>query len=165
MNKHNPQTKWITIKEDIMISIYKDEIVEHDKILSYSGLAAKYNVDKNTAIKIYKALEKDDLIYYKKGLGYFVKSGAKQKVKDILILRIKYKIDQLKEEIKLLYMSKDDLIKMIWKEDTIMNDNEETCPICGSNNLVADNLDETEFMCMDCGNTFTQEELDTMNFK
>ncbi|MCI5777804.1 MAG: GntR family transcriptional regulator [Bacteroidales bacterium] len=64
-----------------------DEIIsgtyaEGDRVPSVRDYAVSLQVNTNTAVKAYESLGRDGIIYNKRGLGYFVADGAKQKIMD-----------------------------------------------------------------------------------
>lgn len=64
-----------------------DEIVagtyaDGDRIPSVREYAALLEVNTNTAVKAYEQLARENIIYQKRGLGYFVAPGAKEHIRD-----------------------------------------------------------------------------------
>ena len=53
---------------------------EEDRIPSVREYAVMLEVNANTAVKAYDALARDGVIYNKRGLGYFVKAGARENI-------------------------------------------------------------------------------------
>ena len=96
-----------------------DEIIsgqyeEDSRIPSVREYAVLLQVNTNTAMKAYDQLARDEIIYNKRGLGYFVKSGAKEKI--ITVRRKEFMEQQLPElfrNMRLLGISFDD-IRSAW---------------------------------------------------
>ena len=62
--------------EEILSGVYKDD----DRIPSVREYAVLLEVNTNTAVKAYEQLAREEIIYNKRGLGYFVTPGAKQQI-------------------------------------------------------------------------------------
>ena len=92
--------------DEILAGTYKDD----DRIPSVREYAVMLEVNTNTAVKTYEELARANIIYNKRGLGYFVTKGAK---KQILKARKKEFMEQKMPEIfsqmKLLGINKEDI--------------------------------------------------------
>ena len=62
--------------EEILSGVYKDD----DRIPSVREYAVLLEVNTNTAVKAYEQLAREEIIYNKRGLGYFVTPGAKTQI-------------------------------------------------------------------------------------
>ena len=62
--------------DEILSGVYKDD----DRIPSVREYAVLLEVNTNTAVKAYDELARSEIIYNKRGLGYFVTKGAKKKI-------------------------------------------------------------------------------------
>ena len=62
--------------DEIISGTYQDDT----RIPSVREYAVLLQVNTNTAMKAYDQLARDEIIYNKRGLGYFVMPGAKQKI-------------------------------------------------------------------------------------
>ncbi|MGM9705276.1 MAG: GntR family transcriptional regulator [Prevotella sp.] len=60
--------------DDILAGTYADD----DRIPSVREYSVALEVNINTAVKAYDLLARDGIIYNRRGLGYFVKGGARQ---------------------------------------------------------------------------------------
>lgn len=65
------------LMDDIVAGIYVDEA----RIPSVREYAVKLGVNTNTAMKTYDELSRANIIYNKRGLGYFVTPGANEQIK------------------------------------------------------------------------------------
>ena len=65
------------VSENILLGKWKEE----DKIPSVRDLASEMQVNPNTVIRTYEFLENQQIIYTKRGLGFFVSKGAVGKIK------------------------------------------------------------------------------------
>ena len=62
--------------DEILSEVYKDD----DRIPSVREYAVLLEVNTNTAVKAYDELSRANIIYNKRGLGYFVTPGAKKQI-------------------------------------------------------------------------------------
>ncbi|MBP5338181.1 MAG: GntR family transcriptional regulator [Prevotella sp.] len=62
--------------DEILAGTYKDD----DRVPSIREYAVLLEVNTNTAVKAYEELSRANIIYNKRGLGYFVTPGAKQQI-------------------------------------------------------------------------------------
>ncbi len=62
--------------DEILADTYKDD----DRIPSVREYAVMLEVNTNTAVKTYDELARANIIYNKRGLGYFVTPGAKEQI-------------------------------------------------------------------------------------
>lgn len=60
--------------DEILSGTYKDD----DRIPSIREYAVMLEVNTNTAVKAYDKLARDGIIYNRRGLGFFVKGGARR---------------------------------------------------------------------------------------
>lgn len=62
--------------DEILAGTYKDD----DRIPSVREYAVMLQVNANTAVKAYDELARENIIYNKRGLGYFVSAGARERI-------------------------------------------------------------------------------------
>ena len=62
--------------DEIVAGTYK----AHDRIPSVREYAVMLEVNTNTAVKTYELLARQNIIYNKRGLGYYVSEGARQQI-------------------------------------------------------------------------------------
>ena len=62
--------------DEILSGVYQDD----DRIPSVREYAVLLEVNTNTAVKAYDELSRANIIYNKRGLGYFVTPGAKKQI-------------------------------------------------------------------------------------
>ncbi len=93
--------------DEILSGKYKDD----DRIPSVREYAVLLEVNTNTAVKAYEQLAREEVIYNKRGLGYFVTPGA---MKHILKARkkefMKEKLPELFRQMRLLDISIADVV-------------------------------------------------------
>ena len=92
--------------DEILSGVYQDD----DRIPAVREYAVLLEVNPNTAVKAYEQLAREEIIYNKRGLGYFVTKGAK---KQILKARktafMKERLPELFRQMQLLDISIDDV--------------------------------------------------------
>ena len=92
--------------DEILAGTYKDD----DRIPSVREYSVLLEVNTNTAVKAYEQLAREEIIYNKRGLGYFVTPGAK---KQILKARksefMKERLPELFRQMQLLDITIDDV--------------------------------------------------------
>ena len=62
--------------DEILAQTYQDD----DRIPSVREYAVMLEVNTNTAVKAYELLSRDNIIYNKRGLGYYVTPGAREQI-------------------------------------------------------------------------------------
>ena len=92
--------------DEILSGVYKDD----DRIPSVREYAVLLEVNTNTAVKAYEQLAREEIIYNKRGLGYFVTKGAR---KQILKVRkqefMKERLPELFRQMRLLGITLEDV--------------------------------------------------------
>ena len=83
MNFDSNQPIWMQIYELILSRIASTEWVEDERIPSVRELGATLVVNPNTVMRAYERLTDDNLIYNRRGIGYFVATGAKSRAAEI----------------------------------------------------------------------------------
>ena len=99
--------------DEILAGTYKDD----DRIPSVREYAVLLEVNTNTAVKAYDELARENIIYNKRGLGYFVTSGAREQ---ILATRKKEFLEQqlpeMLRQMRLLGIKKEELMQFLEHE-------------------------------------------------
>lgn len=118
MNEILTQEKsiYLQISEMIENDILRDIIQEEERVPSTNELSKLYTINPATAAKGVNILVESGILYKKRGIGMFVATGAKEKIKN----RRKEEfydnyIKTLIIEAKSLGISKEELIAMIEK--------------------------------------------------
>ena len=92
--------------DEILAGTYKDD----DRIPSVREYAVLLEVNTNTAVKTYDELARANIIYNKRGLGYFVTPGArKQILKERKQEFMKERLPELYRQMQLLDITIDDV--------------------------------------------------------
>lgn len=71
---------YLQIADRIMDEILNNTYLEGERIPSVREYAATVEVNANTVVKSFDYLQSDEIIFNKRGLGYFVAEGAIQKI-------------------------------------------------------------------------------------
>ncbi len=71
---------YLQIADRIMDEILNNTYPEGERIPSVREYAAMVEVNANTVVKSFDYLQSDEIIFNKRGLGYFVSEGAVQKI-------------------------------------------------------------------------------------
>ena len=77
----NDKAIYVQIAERLSDEILAGKYKEDERIPSVREYAVLLEVNANTAVKAYDLLATDEIIYNKRGLGYFVSAGAKKQIK------------------------------------------------------------------------------------
>ena len=94
--------------DEILAGKYKDD----DRIPSVREYAVMLEVNANTAVKAYDELSRANIIYNKRGLGYFVTPGAKKQIlKDRKQEFMKQRLPELFRQMQLLDITIDDVVE------------------------------------------------------
>ncbi len=81
MNFSNDKAIYIQIADRICDEILAGKYKEDERIPSVREYAVLLEVNANTTVKSYDLLAGEGVIYNKRGLGYFVSTGAKKQIK------------------------------------------------------------------------------------
>ena len=80
MTFSNDKAIYIQMADRLCDEIISGKYEDDARIPSVREYAVLLQVNTNTAMKAYDQLARDEIIYNKRGLGYFVMPGAKQKI-------------------------------------------------------------------------------------
>lgn len=92
--------------DEILAGTYKDD----DRIPSVREYAVMLEVNANTVVKAYDELSRANIIYNKRGLGYFVTPGAKKQIlKERKREFMKQRLPELFRQMQLLGITLEDV--------------------------------------------------------
>lgn len=77
MEFNDKKAIYLQIAERLMDEILRGDYAEEDRIPSVREYAGKVEVNVNTVVHAYDWLQQQEIIYTRRGLGYFVSTGAK----------------------------------------------------------------------------------------
>ena len=93
--------------DEILASKYQDD----DRIPSVREYSVLLEVNTNTAVKAYDELARANIIYNKRGLGYFVTPGAKKQIlKERKKEFMKERLPELFRQMQLLGITIEDIV-------------------------------------------------------
>ncbi len=101
------------LSDEILANVYHDD----DRIPSVREYAVTLEVNTNTAVKAYEQLARENIIYNKRGMGYFITPGAREQIlKERRQAFLKQQLPELFRQMKLLGLNLKD-IETAWAED------------------------------------------------
>lgn len=110
MNFSNDKPIYIQMADRLMDEILADKYKDDDRIPSVREYAVLLEVNTNTAVKAYDELSRANIIYNKRGLGYFVTPGAKKQIlKERKKEFMKERLPELFRQMKLLGITLEDV--------------------------------------------------------
>ncbi len=74
------QSIFVQIAEEIKDRILSGEYIVDERIPSVRDIAVEVEVNPNTVMKAFELLQREEFIYNKRGMGYFVAPGAPEKI-------------------------------------------------------------------------------------
>lgn len=93
MQFDNTQPIWAQIYELLLTHIADGEWCEEERVASVRELGATLAVNPNTVMRAYERATDEQLIYNRRGIGYFVSAGAKRRA--ATLLRQRFEREQL----------------------------------------------------------------------
>jgi Predicted transcriptional regulators len=107
---------YLQIADNLCDKILSGEWLEGDRIPSVRELGGSMGVNPNTIVRVYDYLQNMNVIYNKRGIGYFVNEHAKKEIKRMQHEEFfKEFIPEIAKKIQLLEISKDEFIEEINK--------------------------------------------------
>ncbi|WMJ88728.1 GntR family transcriptional regulator [Anaerocolumna sp. MB42-C2] len=103
---------YIQVINDIKKDIINGALALGEKLPSGRELAYKYKINPNTASRIYKEMEAEEICYTKRGLGTFVTEDTR-KMKSIREEMAGSLLDNFIEGMKQLGFTKEELIQLL----------------------------------------------------
>lgn len=95
--------------DEILAGTYKDD----DRIPSVREYAVMLEVNTNTAVKAYDELARANIIYNKRGLGYFVTPGAREQILQVRKKEfMEQKMPEMFRQMRLLGISKEEVCNL-----------------------------------------------------
>ena len=83
MNYNTNQSIFIQIAERICDRVLSGNYKADSRIPSVRELAVEMEVNPNTVMRSFERLQANEIIYNKRGIGYFVASDAEQKIREM----------------------------------------------------------------------------------
>ena len=112
MNFNNDKAIYVQIADRLCDEILTGQYNEDERIPSVREYAVLLEVNTNTTVKSYDLLASSGIIYNKRGLGYFVSQGAKERIMNERKQEfIQQKLPELFRNMKMLGIEIDDIVK------------------------------------------------------
>ena len=106
----NDKAIYIQMADRLCDEILADKYKDDDRIPSVREYSVLLEVNTNTAVKAYDELARANIIYNKRGLGYFVTPGAKKQIlKERKQEFMKQRLPELFRQMQLLDITIDDV--------------------------------------------------------
>lgn len=117
MTFNNDKAIYLQMADRLCDQILAGEYGDDDRIPSVREYAVLLQVNTNTAMKAYDQMARDEIIYNKRGLGYFVTPGAREKI--LSARRKEFMEQQLPELFRNMKLLDIDIkeIEKEWKND------------------------------------------------
>ena len=103
---------YLQIADRLMEQILGGEPAEDDRMPSVRDVAAAMGVNPNTVMRTFEYLQGEEIIYNRRGVGYFVSPDAKNKI--LAEQRREFLEEELpliKQKMQMLGIGKDELLK------------------------------------------------------
>lgn len=122
MNFIQNQSIFIQIADRIADRVLDDTYKADERIPSVRELALEMEVNPNTVMRSYERLQNREIIYNKRGIGYFISPDAKEKIKAIRHREfIEEVLPHVFNEMILLGVSLDEIAEAYTNYQTIQN--------------------------------------------
>ena len=82
-------TRWYSVKIDIELKIIEDAYKTGCQMPTIAELANIYDIGRATAVKVYEALCRDEIISAAHGSGYFLRPFVKERLKESHLRELK----------------------------------------------------------------------------
>ena len=119
MNFRESKPIYLQIAERLMDEMLQSVYMEEQRIPSVREYAAIVEVNANTVMRAYDYLQGKNMIYNKRGIGYFVSSDAKNRV---LMLRkeqfLKNDLPEMFRQIRLLGIPMSEIVSLYERNQT-----------------------------------------------
>lgn len=79
MEFNNKKSIYLQIADYFYENILRKQMNDNDRIPSVRELAIKIEVNPNTVMRTYQHLQEEQIIYNKRGIGYFIAEQAHEK--------------------------------------------------------------------------------------
>ena len=80
MDFNSDKPIYLQIADRLMEQILSGELAEEERMPSVRDVAEAMGVNPNTVMRTFEQLQGEEIIYNRRGVGYFVSADAKQKI-------------------------------------------------------------------------------------
>ena len=114
----NDKAIYVKIAERICDDILSERYTEDERVPSVRELAAEYEVNPNTAMRAIEILQRDEILYQRRGIGVFVGKGARRKIRSARKQEfLTHDMPDFFRRLRLLGMGIEDVVEA-WEEST-----------------------------------------------
>ncbi len=111
------QSIYLQIVDYIGEGILKGRFPEGERIPSVREMAMDTQVNPNTVMRSYAALQDRGIIHNQRGIGYFVSEGAYHRIRDEKVRDLlEQEVPRLVESLRILDIQVDEIVRAIKKE-------------------------------------------------
>ena len=111
------QSIYLQIVDYIGEGILKGRFSEGERIPSVREMAMDTQVNPNTVMRSYAALQERGIIHNQRGIGYFVWEGARRQIRDEKVEELlRQEVPRLVESLRILDIRVDEIVRAIEKE-------------------------------------------------
>jgi GntR family transcriptional regulator len=111
------QSIYLQIVDYIGEGILKGRFSEGERIPSVREMAMDTQVNPNTVMRSYAALQERGIIHNQRGIGYFVCEGARRQIRDEKVEELlRQEVPRLVESLRILDIRVDEIVRAIEKE-------------------------------------------------
>jgi DNA-binding transcriptional regulator YhcF (GntR family) len=121
MNYNNGPSIFIQIADQVCDRVLSGEYKAGQRIPSVREMAVDMEVNPNTVMRSFERLQGHDIIYNKRGIGYFISEDAEKQIRKMRYSQfVEDVLPSVFKEMSLLEISADDFIKAY---NTYLSDN------------------------------------------
>ena len=114
MDFNDNKAIYLQIADNFCEKILLKEFTENDRIPSVRDFAISYEVNPNTVMRTYTYLQEKEIIFNKRGIGYFISEGAYNKTLKIKKQEfLNSELPSLFKAMKLLNIDLDEISKKL----------------------------------------------------
>ncbi len=111
MTFNSDKAIYIQMADRLCDEILADSYHDNDRIPSVREYAVMLEVNTNTAMKAYDLLARENVIFNKRGLGYFVTPGAKDIIlKERRVEFVSQRLPEMFRDMQLMHVGIDDVV-------------------------------------------------------
>ena len=114
MEFNSNKSIYLQIFDRICEQVLSGELKEEDRVLSVRDYAAEMGVNPNTVLRAFDHLQSSEIIYNRRGVGYFTMADAVQKI--VAIQRREFLEEEwpmVLQKMKMLNISPDELLGVV----------------------------------------------------
>ena len=110
---------YLQIADRICEQILAGTFADDERIPSVRETAAALQVNANTTVKAYDELSRDNIIYNRRGMGFYVTPGARKHIMEQRrTLFVERTLTQIFHDMELLDLRIDDIVELYHRQNT-----------------------------------------------